>query len=805
MNKGYILKYLLVLGFSLFADYASAQYVQADLSEWDGEGYQVLESDWTFIPNEFVTDLNNKDTSYIVDIGMSWNKFPNVDTVMSAIGKGTYIKTIYLPRRNIFYEFDLGTVSSAYALYVNDSLIKTVGNPYADEDKPSESYNTEIVKYYAHNLKMKIVLHVQNWRYSKGGLWSQVYISQNDYAKDKRSKRISLIFVLFGGLVVMSFYHGGLYFLRRKETSSLFFFLWTLAASFRLLFSGRYYPVYDLFDVDWYWTIRIEYLTFYLAIPLFMQFVYEIFPKSVNRRFIRIYNLVGLLFSTSVFYTSIETMTQLVVVYQLYTLLGILYMLYITFKLIKQKEAGVYLFILGFLVLTISVLHDILVSNQLLQRNYWFPAGILTFVFLQAYLLASRFTSTFSRAEVLSMQLNYMNLHLEKIVDERTEKLKATNDKLQQKNEEVSKQSAQLELMNKELKKLSVAASETDNGIIITDKNGEIEWVNRGFEKMYGFSLDELHKAYGYNLKNAGRSENMDNLFDEVFNKKKSVNYESEVEAKNGKVVQVQTTLTPILNDQGEIVYMVAIDTDISEIKSVQEELSKTISAKNKLFSIIAHDLRNPFNSLLGLTELIIEQYDSLQPNELLQFIKDLNNASKSTYSLLLNLLDWSRSQRNKIELHPDNHNLYNLVEESLESFFGMLEKKSIRVQFDVPENYTVFVDKPTVETVFRNLISNAIKFSPNGSQIFIIANQQRSKVFIEVRDEGVGIPEEHINSIFSIDRQYSTQGTEQERGTGLGLMLCKDFIEKNNGTISVTSRVNEGSTFIVMLPSQKI
>jgi PAS domain S-box-containing protein len=805
MIKGYILKYFFIIGMSIVFGQANAQSNYADLSSWDGENARVIDKDWTFIPDEFVNDIHSAKQYYVIDVGLSWNKEMDSSYEMKAIGKGTYLKTIFLPRRNTYYEFDFGTVSSAYALYINDSLIKTVGNPYANANNPSEKYNTEIVKYYAQSLKMKIVVHVQNWRYSKGGIWSQVFISQNNYAKDKRSKRISLIFVLFGGLVIMSFYHGGLYILRKKETSSLFFFLWTLAASFRLLFSGRYYPVYDLIDVNWYWTIKIEYLTFYLAIPLFMQFVYEIFPKSVNKRFISVYNILGLLFASSVFYTNIDTMTQLVTVYQVYTVIGIAYMLFVSFKVVKQKEAGVYLFILGFIILTISVFHDILVSNQILQRNYWFPVGILTFVFLQAYLLASRFTSTFSRAEVLSMQLNYMNLHLEKIVDERTEKLKAANEMLQQKNNEVSRQSEQLELMNKELKKLSVAASETDNGIIITNKNGEIEWVNKGFEKMYGFSLDELHKAYGYNLKNAGRSENMSTLFNEVITNKKSVNYESEVEAKNGKIVKVQTTLTPILNDQGNIVYMVAIDTDISEIKRVQEELSKTISAKNKLFSIIAHDLRNPFNSLLGLTELIIEQYDSLKPEELLQFIKDLNNASKSTYALLLNLLDWSRSQRNKIELHPKNYNLNNLIEESLDSFSGMLDRKSISVVLEVPEHFSVYADKATIETVFRNLISNSIKFSPSGSIITIMAYQQRNKVGIEVRDQGVGIPEEHLNSIFSLEGQYTSRGTEQEKGTGLGLMLCKDFVEKNKGTISVISRVGEGSTFIVMLPAHEL
>jgi PAS domain S-box-containing protein len=794
-------RYVLLILLLFASGFLLSQGTPVDLSQWDGSGSWVIDKNWQFVPNAFVHSDEIENQGQTVDIGISWNNYIVEGENFDAAGKGTYYKTIYLPRKNTFYELDLGTVSSAYALYINDSLVKKVGNPYAPLNSPEELYNTEIVKVFSNSLKMKIVIHVVNWRYSKGGLWSQAIISQQNFAKDKRSKRISLIFVLFGGLLVMSLYHGGLYILRRKETSSLFFFLWTLAASFRLLFSGRYYPVYDLIEVDWYWTIKIEYLTFYIAIPLFMQFVHEIFPKSVNIKVIKPYNIIGFVFASSVFFIDIKTMTSTVWIYQIYTLIGISYLVFALFKIVKQNEPGVYIFILGFSILTVAVVHDILVSNQIIQRNYWFPVGMLSFVLLQAYLLASRFTFTFSRAEVLSKQLNYLNLHLEKIVDERTDKLKNANELLKQKNDEVLKQSNQLEIMNKELKKLSVAASETDNGIIITDKNGHIEWVNKGFEKMYGFSLSELHNKFGYNLKKAGRYENMETLFQQVIEDKKSVNYESQAEAKDGKLVQVQTTLTPIIGSDGEIIYMVAIDTDISEIKRVQKELSKTISAKNKLFSIIAHDLRNPFNSLLGLTEIIIEQYDRLSPEELLQFVKDLNSASVRTYALLTNLLDWSRSQRNKIELNPQNHNIKELIQSSVDAFHDMLKSKNIELKINVPSDFAVFIDKPTIETVFRNLVSNAVKFTPKNKKIYINASIADAKIECEIRDEGVGIPEEKLDTIFQLEGKESTVGTEKEKGTGLGLMLCKDFVEKNGGQISVSSIVGKGSSFKVLLP----
>ncbi|MFO7863796.1 MAG: ATP-binding protein, partial [Salinivirgaceae bacterium] len=701
------------------------------------------------------------------------------------------------------YQIDLGTISSAYRIFVNGRLIQSVGEASGGKQAYRPHYNTEVITFSVSQKVVQIAIQVTNYDYVKGGLWQVPFLGMERVVEKNRNRVISYLLFLFGGIVILSFYHGTLFFLRKQNQAPLFFFLWTFAASVRLLFSGRYYPILNLYDVSYDLIIRVEYFTFYAAIPLFIKFMYELFPRFFNKKWINGYFYMGMVASLIVWLVPISVLAASLIYYQVFTILGIFYILYVFYRRIALREAGTILFLLGFGVLVITVFHDILVSHDMFHHAYWFPLGLTIFVFSQAFFLAANFISTFNRANRLGKQLNYMNLHLEKIVDERTEKLKDANSLLKQKNNEISKQSKQLEIMNQELRKLSVVASETDNAVMIVLPDGNIEWINQGFTRLYGYSLRELQKRFGYNLKRAGQTKKIVSIFNKVKETGQAVNYESEVEAKTGEVISVQTTLSPIFDLNNELLYLVAIDSDIRKLKQIQIELRKSNSAKNKLFSIVAHDLRNPFNSLIGLTDLMVERYDNLTSDELLAFIKDLNDVSRKTYYLLLNLLEWSRSQRDKITIKSEDVNLVHMVEDILDLFDNLLESKELKCVIDMPANMMVYTDKNSINTVLRNLISNAIKFSPRGKSIFIRAQQQFASTQITVSDQGVGMDEVTISNLFDSENNQSTPGTEQEKGTGLGLMLCKYFVEKNNGSIRVESKPNQGTDFIVSLPNK--
>lgn len=232
------------------------------------------------------------------------------------------------------------------------------------------------------------------------------------------------------------------------------------------------------------------------------------------------------------------------------------------------------------------------------------------------------------------------------------------------------------------------------------------------------------------------------------------------------------------------------------------EELRIANATKDKFFSIIAHDLKSPFNALLGLSEIMIENWKILEEEEKLSFLKDINTSSKNTYTLLKNLLEWTRSQTGRLEIEATSFPPYNVVEENIQVLNQHAESKNIRIVNTVQENTMCYADQNMISTVFRNLISNAIKFTMPGGEIKILEQADGELHKFCVSDNGIGMDEHTLSRLFDINNKTQRAGTSKESGTGLGLILCKEFIEKNNGSLKVSSKQNEGSIFCLTIPS---
>ena len=244
------------------------------------------------------------------------------------------------------------------------------------------------------------------------------------------------------------------------------------------------------------------------------------------------------------------------------------------------------------------------------------------------------------------------------------------------------------------------------------------------------------------------------------------------------------------------------------QLKLVQEQMSRTNEEiqmanenKDKLLSIIAHDLRNPFSVLITFSKLILDSYDDFSKEDILTYMRSFYDTSKQGFNLLDNLLKWSKSQTGKMEIIGEILDLNDLTEETITLLNSQAISKKIKLINEVPENFHAFADTNMVLTVLRNLITNAIKFTPEGGTVHVKARSGEKFIFIDVVDNGVGIAQENIDKILRIDSKHSTSGTKGERGSGLGLILCKEFIEKNKGTLSVKSKLNKGSVFTFSLP----
>ncbi|HOI32479.1 MAG: PAS domain S-box protein [Bacteroidales bacterium] len=267
-------------------------------------------------------------------------------------------------------------------------------------------------------------------------------------------------------------------------------------------------------------------------------------------------------------------------------------------------------------------------------------------------------------------------------------------------------------------------------------------------------------------------------------------------------------TKVPLKNGNNEIIGLAGISRDITEIKSLEESLRKNEAylselnaEKDKLFSILAHDLRAPFNSFIMLSELFVDEQYNLSLDEMRRMAASMHKAASNLTDLLDNLLDWSKLQRNLFQIEKSRIKLELLVEETLDMLNDSIKRKKLNLKVKIPDNFKIIADKRMLSGILRNLLSNAVKFTPDGGNILISAGVTESESFITVKDSGIGIPERLMPILFRIDGNTGRKGTAGEPSSGLGLILVKEFIEKHNGRIEIDSVENVGSTFNVFFP----
>lgn len=236
------------------------------------------------------------------------------------------------------------------------------------------------------------------------------------------------------------------------------------------------------------------------------------------------------------------------------------------------------------------------------------------------------------------------------------------------------------------------------------------------------------------------------------------------------------------------------------KIKTSEEELKKLNASKDKFFSIVAHDLRSPFHGLIGISDILLEEFDELDRKSIREYLMSINKTTKNLFKLIENLLSWSRLQTGKIEYHPENIDLYEAILYSVNLLTPYASNKKITIINNIAKETLVYGDEKMIVSVLENLLSNAIKFSYPNSKIEIDCLHNEREIQISVKDYGVGLSDEEMRLLFKLDSGFSTIGTNNEKGTGFGLLICKDMIEKMGGKIFVNSKKNEGSIFTFML-----
>lgn len=350
---------------------------------------------------------------------------------------------------------------------------------------------------------------------------------------------------------------------------------------------------------------------------------------------------------------------------------------------------------------------------------------------------------------------------------------------------------------------------------LLESRTGNFIQINPKYSEIIGYTQTEIETL------NFQYITYPDDLQDDLKNMEKLIsgeinffNMEKRLIRKDKSIIWVNLTCVPLRMEGEELKYHIAILSDITDAKKASEQLKdytqnlKMLNAtKDKFFSIIAHDLRNPFYGILGLLDIILghtQQKSFTTGDQTLRYLQLVRESSKSTFDLLENLLQWVRTQTGNIGYNPRPIHFNTLLSYTLPTLSGNALKKNIIIETHLSENDLVFVDEALINSVLRNLLSNAIKFTyPNG-KVVITSTPVNSALQISITDTGRGISADNINKLFKIESKFSQVGTENESGTGLGLILCKEFVEKNQGIIWVNSDIDKGSTFTFTLPLAK-
>lgn len=277
--------------------------------------------------------------------------------------------------------------------------------------------------------------------------------------------------------------------------------------------------------------------------------------------------------------------------------------------------------------------------------------------------------------------------------------------------------------------------------------------------------------------------------------------------AKYEKLVKEMIKITRV----GDMHYkkLMEANDQIQEHKKILEELTRQLleanAAKDRFYSIIAHDLRNPLQVLLFSAELMADEYEQLGEEAIKKFIKQVNHTAQNMSNLLENLLQWARFQYGELACHPEKIDLFVLAKENIQYFVGNAEKKNINISIGIPENTWVYADENMIKSVLRNLVNNSVKFTHTGGKIKIFSKKEGDFIITSVQDTGIGIPKEKLDFLFQNGKHVSTRGTAEEKGSSLGLLICKEFVEKNGGELRAKSEPGKGSTFEFSLPKASI
>ena len=788
-----------------------------DLTDWDldNDGPLDLAGEWEFYWSQHLSpsDFLKKpapDKTGLIQVPGYWKDNEIGGDQHPADGYATYRLNIMLNQHEESLALGMREISVAYTLYINGKQVASLGIAGKDRETTVPRQMHQVVDFEAVNSRMEVVMLVSNFHHRRGGgPWEVMRLGTAQEIRQIHERRLSLDLFLFGSLFIMALYHLGLFLFRKKDPSPLYFSIFCFLIASRLLTTGGRYLAHFFPHLSWELLVKLEYLSFYLAIPAFALFMHSLFPKF-SKRFLRLIEVLALVFAGIVVFTPTRISSYTVNPYEILTILTIVYSLYVLIVSLAHRNIEALVFLVGFLILAITTINDMLHVDEIIQTGFFAPFGFFFFILSQAFLLSYRFSTAMTTVETQRKELR-----------DTLESLKA---------EIVERVQAEEALRESEEKYRTILQS-IEEGYYEVDMAGNLTFFNDSICRQLGYSRDELMGMNNRQYTSEETAERVYETFNSVFQTgKPATAFDWEMIAKDGTKKIVELSVSLMRDSEGQPVGFRGVARDISERKKAEEQArlhqqqlmqASKMVALGTLVSGVAHEVNNPNNFIMLNSPILKEAWDNAMPilekyyeengdfilggmkyTEMRENIPSLfsgiSDGAKRIKQIVDDLKNYVRDNTADLDQSVD---INEVLKSAVSLLSNMIKKSTNRFSIKYGNNLPLLHGNfQRLEQVIINLIQNACQALPDTQKGIFISVQsikEKSTIVINVRDEGMGIPPETLLNI--TDPFFTTK--HDSGGVGLGLSISSKIVEEHGGTLNFESEIGAGTNVEIKLP----
>ena len=787
-----------------------------DLSDWDlkTDGPVDLIGEYEFywmqhlLPEDFSKTAPKEKTEFIKVPGY-WNGYKLGGKELPGHGFVTYRLNVVLNKQKEPLALRTVEISNAYTIFVNGQRVGSLGQAGKNRETTVPRQVPQIFAFAHKTNQMEIIIQVSNFHHRRGGIWEVIQLGREKDLRKAQDRRLSFDLLLIGSILLMALYHLGLFIVRKKDPSPFYFGIFCFLMALRSLTTGGRYLMLAFPELSWELMIKFEYLSFYLCVPAFAMFMRSIFQKFQGR-FLRLLEMLAIAFSGIVIFTPARFFSHTLNIYEIITLITVIYGLYVIFASLAQKRIEASVFLLGFVILCITIINDMLHVENIIQTGFFAQFGFFFFMLSQSFLLSYRFSTALTTVEIQQKELRDT---LEFLKAEITDRVQAE------------------EALSESEEKYRTILHSIQEAYYEVDLAGNLTFFNDSLCKHLKYSKDELMGMNNRQFTSEETVERVYKTFNSVFKTGKDATaFDWEMVAKDGTKKFVELSVSLMRDSEGRPIGFRGVARDISERKKAEEQAklhqqqlmqASKMVALGTLVSGVAHEVNNPNNFIMLNSPILKEAWENAMPilekyyeengdfilggmkyTEMRENIPTLfsgiSDGAKRIKQIVADLKNYVRDNTADLTQSVD----INEVLKSAVSLLSNMIKKSTN-QFTIEYGNNVPSLKGNfqrLEQVMINLIQNACQALPDSKKgifISVACDEQASKIVISVRDEGSGIPSDTLDHI--TDPFFTTR--HDSGGVGLGLSISSKIVEEHGGRIRFKSEMGAGTTVEILLP----